>query len=625
MIVCDSLKEKIIIVAEHDEVSARKIVDTLETNGFSDVRRVNSGENIYEILRAYHDQAEKVGLIVLNDTLPNCRAAEMCQSLSCATDGSEIPFVIIGDMRDDSQAGLARLDNLLEEHCLIYKINSPVNAQELLLSVKFLLSLKQERFLRHKQEERLINELAAKSIIDAKLKFLVAHDELTGLFNRNSFERQLRLIVNRSNKVQKDGALLFIDVDRFSLINELEGFEVGDRLLVELALLIRKMVPGESLFARIGADEFCLFMENKNKNQARIFAETIKNTVDNFRFFTGEVCYSASVSIGIATLDANMSLAHPGEMILHARQACHFAKVNGRDKIWVYNNEDVAVKERRRDIYWVPLIRKALRENDLFLVFQPVVQLNNGNISHYEVLLRMQGENLETITPDKFIPAAERMGLIHGIDLWVVEKAIDFLAALPSYMSYVSLAINLSSTAFQYPDLLQTIRDKLELTWVDASRLTFEITETAAVDNFEQTRNMINKIRALGCKFALDDFGAGFCSFNYLKTFPVDYVKIDGQFIRNLVNDETDQILVKSMVEIAAKLGKKTIAEFIESPSTALKLKEIGVNFGQGYAFGRPERNLLENQKVSLAILLNTQPSQAAEFVSPTGGIQQNT
>lgn len=622
MIACDSLKEKIIIVAEHEVASAQAIAAALESQGFSNIRQVNSGEKIYEVLRPYHDQPDNVGLIVLNEMLPNCQVQEMCRSLSCATDGSEIPFIILGKMDDN---GLVKQGDSQNVRCLTYTINPPVNAQELLLAVKFLLSLKKERFLRHKQEEQLINELAAKSIIDAKLKFLVAHDELTGLFNRSSFERQLRLIVNRSNKLHKDGALLFIDVDRFSLINELEGFEVGDRLLVELAVLIRKLVPAESLFARIGADEFCLFLENKTKKQAQIFAETIKNTVENFRFFTGEVCYSASVSIGIATIDNSMSVAHPGEMILHSRQACHFAKVNGRDKVWVYNNDDLAVKERRRDIYWVPLIRKALRENDLFLVFQPVVQLNDGNVSHYEVLIRMQGENHETITPDKFIPAAERMGLIHAIDLWVVEHAIDFLAALPSYMSYVSLAINLSSTAFQYPDLLQTIRDKLELTWVDASRLTFEITETAAVDNFEKARSMINKIRALGCKFALDDFGAGFCSFNYLKTFPVDYVKIDGQFIRNLIHDETDQILVRSMVEIAAKLGKKTIAEFIESPNTALKLKEIGVNFGQGYAFGRPERTLLENHNVSLAILLNTPPDQDAELVKPIVGVQQNS
>ena len=217
------------------------------------------------------------------------------------------------------------------------------------------------------------------------------------------------------------------------------------------------------------------------------------------------------------------------------------------------------------------------------------------------------------------------MGLIHCIDLWVVENAIDFLAALPSHMSYVALAINLSSTAFQYPDLLQTIRDKLELTWLDAGRLTFEITETAAVENFEKARSMINKIQTLGCKFALDDFGAGFCSFNYLKTFPVDYVKIDGQFIRNLLNDETDQILVKSMVDIAAKLGKKTIAEFIETPDTALKLKEIGVNFGQGYAFGRPERHLLESLKVPLAILLSGQPIHAGESVHSVAALPQNS
>lgn len=606
MTVCKQLNEKIIIVAEPDKDSAQRIADTLKDNGYTNIRHVINGEAIYEILRPLHDQPEKIGLIVLNETLPQCRLAEMSQSLSSAPDGSVIPFVIIRRSETEPSNALGQASPEAA-HALTYQISAPVDPQILLMSVNFLMRLKQERYLRHQQEEQLINELAAKSVIEAKLKFLVAHDELTGLFNRSSFERQLRLIMNLSNKLKKEGALLFIDVDRFSLINELEGFDVGDRLLVELTILIRKLVPASSLFARIGADEFCLFLENKTKKQAQIIAATIKTTVENFRFFTGESCYSASVSIGITALDNSAHIQHPGEMILHGRQACNFAKTNGRDKIRLYNEEDIAVKERRRDIYWVPIIRKALRENDLFLVFQPVVQLNNGDISHYEVLLRMRGDDGEVITPDQFIPVAERMGLIHAIDLWVVENAIDFLAALPSYLSRVSLAINLSGAAFQYPDLLQVIRDKLELTWVDAGRLTFEITETAAVDNFERTRDMINKIRELGCKFALDDFGAGFCSFNYLKTFPVDYVKIDGQFVRNLDNNETDQILVKSMVEIAGKLGKRTIAEFVETPSIALKLKEIGVNLGQGYAFGKPDRNLLDGHQVSLAILLNSQ------------------
>lgn len=623
MISSDALKEKIIIVADHDETSAQLIVDVLKADGFTDIRRTDSGEKIYEILRPFHDQSEKIGVVVLNENLPHCQLFDMCQSLACTMDSSVIPFVIVGDTDNSKVSCTTALCLNQADVCLTQKITSPLNPRELLLTVNLLVRLKHERFLRHKQEEQLINELAAKSVIDAKLKFLVAHDELTGLFNRSSFERQLRLILNLNNKLHKEGALLFIDVDRFSLINELEGFDVGDRLLVELTILVRKLVPPGSLFARIGSDEFCLFLENKNKKQAQIFADTIKTTVENFRFFTGEVCYSATVSIGIAALDSSMSIQHPGEMILHARQACNFAKISGRDKIRIYNSEDIAVKERRRDIYWVPIIRKALRENDLYLVFQPVVHLNSGNISHYEVLLRMRGEDGKTITPDNFIPAAERMGLIHGIDLWVVENAIDFLAALPPYMSYVSLAINLSGAAFQYPDLLQVIRDKLELTWIDAGRLTFEITETAAVDNFEKTRNMINKIRALGCKFALDDFGAGFCSFNYLKTFPVDYVKIDGQFVRNLLNDETDQILVKSMVEIAGKLGKKTIAEFVETPNTALKLKEIGVNLGQGYAFGKPERNLLEGNKVSMAILLNSQQNNVLDPQAHKNGIPQ--
>ena len=206
----------------------------------------------------------------------------------------------------------------------------------------------------------------------------------------------------------------------------------------------------------------------------------------------------------------------------------------------------------------------------------------------------MRSEYGEVITPVEFIPAAERMGLIHGIDLWVVESAIDYLAALPIESAHISLAINLSSVAFQDLSLLPTIKQKLEMTGVRAERLTFEITETAAVENYKQTRSMINHIRALGCRFALDDFGAGFCSFNYLKTFPVDYVKIDGQFISNLVDDETDQMLVRSMHQIANKMGKKTIAEFVESPEAIVLLRKIGVNFGQGYIFGKPNERLLE-------------------------------
>jgi len=292
------------------------------------------------------------------------------------------------------------------------------------------------------------------------------------------------------------------------------------------------------------------------------------------------------------------------------------AKENGRNLVREYNENDISVQERRHDIYLVPLIRKALLEKQFFLVYQPVVDLSDGHISHYEALIRMKG-NEEVIGPSDFIPVAERMGLIHSIDLWVVEEAIDFIAQQSSELNQVSIAINLSSVAFQDESLLPAIKEKLDLTFVDAKRITFEITETAAVENFEKTREMIMNIRALGCKFALDDFGAGFCSFNYLKTFPVDYVKIDGQFIRNLINDETDQVLVKSMAEIATKLGKKTIAEFVETPEIIVKLKEMGIDYGQGYVFGKPEEALLSGNTVSIRELMTiSQEHKASQLMS---------
>lgn len=601
----DDFKEKIIIVADHTSGERQETVsDILRSQGFKNVREASNGEQIFDILRPLHHTPDNVALIIINEQLPSCRLEEMSQSLCGGSNGSLIPFLILSPSLKTSTLPTSGLLVGDSTHApLLHTLLFPFNTQELLSSMSLLMRLKAERLLRLEQSESLVTELAHKNILDAKLKFLVAHDELTGILNRGSFEHQLREWLNKHQMDQRKGALLFIDIDRFSQINELEGFDVGDSLLVEFSVLIRKLIPHHSVFSRIGGDEFCLFLANQNAEYAHTLAKTIKTTVDNFRFFTGEMPYSVTVSIGIAALDETLPIEHPGHLILHARQACNLAKICGRDKIRLYCSEDHDIKEHRRDIFWVPIIRKSLRDNDLFLLFQPVVRLHDGDVSHYEVLLRMRNDEGQTITPDKFIPAAERMGLIYAIDYWVIEQAIEFLSHLPDALSSVSLAINLSGAAFQYPDLLEIIEHKLSATGLDASRLTFEITETSAVENFEKTRDMINKIRRLGCKFALDDFGAGFCSFNYLKTFPVDYVKIDGQFIRNLTRDETDQILVKSMVEIAAKLGKQTIAEFVESPLTVRKLQEIGVSHGQGYVFGKPEPKLLDNRTIALHTL----------------------
>jgi len=587
MTISDKVKEKVIIIAESDEVLAKEIKLKLTEAGFIDIRVANDGSKVYEIIRPFYNDIKQLGLVIVNEELPQCQVMEMCQTFN--DERSVVPFIIV-NAREIYKTEVE--NSQLKSKGLIHYMSLPVNDTEFLSVVFFQLIIKHEYLLRYRQEERLIGELAERRVADSKMKYLVVHDELTSLLNRQNFERELRLILNRSNVLHQNGALLFIDIDRFYLVNELEGFEVGDRLLVNVVSIIRKLISRNDLFARIGSDELGLFLRNKTADEVKKFAEQLRQAVFDYRFFTGDICYNVSISVGISGLSTETVVYHPNELISRARHACKMAKEKGRNKVWEYNEQDLLVRERRRDIYWVPLIKKALVEERFFLAFQPIVRLSDDEVSHYEVLIRMRGENNETIEPIEFVPVAERMGLIHSIDLWVVENAIDFLAKLPVDKADVCLSVNLSNMAFRGESLLPTIKEKLELNWVDAKRIIFEVKETAAVGHFEQMRQMITKIQALGCKIALENFGAGFRSFNYLKTSSVDYVKIDAQFIHNLMDNSTDQVLVKSMAELARNLGKKTIAEYVDTPETMNKLKELGVDFGQGFIFGKPEQSL---------------------------------
>jgi len=599
MTISKNLKEKVIIIAEADESLAKEISLKLTENGFVNIRIANDGSKVYEIIRPFYNDIEQIGLVIVNEELPQCQVMEMCQTFN--DDRSVVPFIIV----NSRELYRAEVENSkLNSKGLIHYMSLPLNYSEFLSTLRFQLIIKHEYLLRISQEERLINALAERRVVNAKMKYLVAHDELTSLLNRQNFERELRLILNRSNALHQNGSLLFIDIDRFYLINEIEGFEIGDRLLVSVVSIIRELIAKNDLFSRIGSDEFCLFLKNKTSDEVKKFANQIKKAVNEYRFYTGDTCYNVSISVGISGLSTETVVYHPNELISRARHACKMAKENGRNLVWEYNEQDVLVRELRRDIYWVPLIKKALLEERFFLVFHPIVSLPNGKVSHYEVLIRMRGEDNETIEPIEFIPVAERMGLIHSIDLWVVENAIDFLAKLPADKANISLSINLSSMAFRGEYLLPTIKEKLDLTWVDAKRIIFEITETAAISNFEQTRQMITKIQALGCKLSLENFGAGFRSFNYLKASSVDYVKIDAQFIHNLIDNPTDQALVKTMAELARNLGKKTIAEYVDTPEVMNKLTELGVDFGQGYLFGKPEQRLLTAESFVMANLI---------------------
>ncbi|GAB6066882.1 hypothetical protein JCM13664_02000 [Methylothermus subterraneus] len=588
--------DQAILVADPNDHHRQQITNILAQHGFERVYCAADGAHLAELLKAKLD----LGLIVLSERLPDCQLAELCRVLVDEPGELNVPILVLLEPppADPSQREALRS---LQAHGVIL-VEKPLRAQDFLPLVQLALVLRDERRQRHRLEEEVLTELAEHKILEARLKYLVLHDELTGIGNRRRLEQILQLAIHHCQAYKQESALLYLDLDRFNVINDLEGHDAGDRLLVEVVNLLRHTVTDKCTLARIGADEFCIHLPGADQGKALATAETIRQAMDEFRFLTPNDCYHISVSIGVALLSPALPIQHPNEWIAKAHQACYIAKTHGRNLVNLYDAKDLAATHFN-DVRWVPLLRAALKQERFQLVFQPVVRLKDGLISHYEVLLRMLGENGKIFTPDAFIPVAERMGLIHNIDLWVVEHAIDFLSSLPSDQNHVALTVNLSGHAFQNHKLLPFLEEKLESTWVSPKRLIFEITETAAIANFERTLSVIAKLRSLGCGFALDDFGTGFSSFEYIKNFPVDYVKIDGQFVQNLPNDETDRVLVKAIVEIAHKLGKQVIAEYIETSSTLNLLRGLDVDYGQGFLLGKPKPKLLDCKTIALTAI----------------------
>ncbi len=600
---------KAVLVAVGDKSCRTEVNSALAGCGCNNIQSVKDGPELLAKLREYYNQLDGLSLIILDDKLPGCQVQEICEGIHRFEEHSRVPLIIITEAESE---GLTIPDACKND--AIVPVSRPVCDEKLASLVRLSVLIKNERDIRREQEESLVSELSERKVMEARLKYLISHDELTGLANRRSLEKALELSIHHCRNFDRCGALLYLDLDNFNIINDIEGHDAGDKLLISVVKMIRKEVGNDQHIARIGADEFCVLLESFDQKKTLELAEMIRLRLDEYRFVTGDESYHVSVSIGVAMLTREEKIGRPSEIVAHAHQACYTAKSQGRNKVHLYNRQDTTTQKLRDDFHWVPIIREALRKNKFVLNFQPIVRLADGKISHYEALVRMRGEGGQLIGPAQFIPVAERMGLIHHMDMWVVENAIDYLAKLPASMSHVSLAINLSTHAFQDDALLPLIKQKLETTWVAASRLTFEITETAAINNYEQTRSLVSRIRALGCHFALDDFGAGFSSFNYVKNFPVDYLKIDGQFIQNLVNDQTDQVLVKAMIDIARSLGKRTIAEYVEDMETLTLLKEFGIDYVQGYLFGQPAEDLLDEQSFNMATLIGQTPGTEPLF-----------
>jgi diguanylate cyclase (GGDEF)-like protein len=410
------------------------------------------------------------------------------------------------------------------------------------------------------------------------------------MFNRNYFQEELERTVARAARNGTSCALFYVDLDQFKYINDTLGHAAGDRLLVDIAALLSMHVREGDLLARFGGDEFTLLLYNIGKRDVLRAAENFRALCDDYRFNVNDKSWNVSCSIGIAMIDRHASSAE--EVLSHADLACNMAKQQGRNRVNLYNPADLGKADMQADMSWATRVRDMLEHDRFKLVYQPIVDTGDGEILDYEVLVRMVCDDGQVILPGGFMPAAERFGLIHSVDRWIVRRAIQVLAELHDRGERISFSINLSGKAFEDETLLPLIRTLLEDTALDPTWVTFEITETAAIANLAAAETFISELKDIGCQFALDDFGSGFSSFAYLKHLPVDKLKIDGAFVKGMAHSAVDQAMVESMNQVAHALGKVTIAECVENEKTLQILKQMGVDCAQGNHIGRPREVL---------------------------------
>ncbi|MFZ5815947.1 MAG: bifunctional diguanylate cyclase/phosphodiesterase [Bacillota bacterium] len=431
-----------------------------------------------------------------------------------------------------------------------------------------------------------VQDITERKRVESQLLHLANYDPLTDLFNRRRFQEELERQIANAARYGTRGALLFIDLDQFKYINDSLGHQAGDRMLKSLAALLRSHLREGDAIARLGGDEFAVLLPHADALQAEAVAQKLLEAVRRHVEIIDGRPIGITGSMGIALFPDHGRSAE--ELLAYADMAMYQVKEAGRNNFALYRPDQTTLLQLESKLTWERRIREALESDGFMLYQQPIFCFRSHRVTRYEALLRMKGKDGEAIYPDHFLSVAERFGLIHDIDRWVVREAIRQIAAQRSEDPEFCLEVNLSGKALIDPELLPLIKREIEANGIAPSRLVFEITETAACTDTVAGRQFVSTLREIGCRFALDDFGSGFSSFGYLKHLPVDYLKIDGSFIRNLARDPVDQELVRAMVQVARALGRKTIAESVEDGETLELLRQLGVDYAQGYHIGRP-------------------------------------
>lgn len=460
-------------------------------------------------------------------------------------------------------------------------------------------------------------DISERKQLESELRWQASHDVLTKLHNRRYFEEQLLIETERVKRSNETSALLYLDLDRFKYINDTAGHAAGDRLLIEISREMTRRLRKADMLARLGGDEFAIILRNVDSDNVLQVADEFRSMLDEYLFVYNGKQYKVNGTIGIALIDHNTE--SPGEILADADIACHIAKSEGRNRTHLFVPESDSKNAMDKDLGWSSRLHEALQNNNLILHAQPIVptdqipeallhagegpifeQLVSMLPSEHlisELLLRLNDPVWGMVFPGAFLPTAERFNMMDKIDFWVVEAALRHLAELQQSDYQGRFTINLSGQSIGNKAMLENIETLLNDIPIDTDKVIFEITETSAVSDLGAANELINRLSGKGCRFALDDFGSGFSSFSHLKNLPVEFIKIDGLFVRGVVDDASDRAIVQSMIDIAHSLGKKAVAEYVENEKILSYLMDFGVDYVQGHYIAKP-MNIKDFQSV---------------------------
>jgi len=424
--------------------------------------------------------------------------------------------------------------------------------------------------------------------LEQKLSYQATHDQLTGLINRNEFELRLNHIINLAYSDKVSHSMLYLDLDNFKIINDTCGHLAGDQLLRQVTEILKDKLRRGDVLARLGGDEFGAILDCCPVEKAQTIAEGICQDVNNYNFIWENQEYTVGVSIGVVPI--NEESEKVDAILSMADASCYAAKDMGRNQVHIYQSDNLDLIAKQGEMLWVSRINKALKNDRFVLYFQLIKPIHHSENLHFEILIRMLDEHNNIIPPGTFLPAAEHYDLIKKIDRWVISHTFDWLANHMDIYEHIGLcSINLSGQSMGDRNFIHFITEELKNKKIDAEKICFEVTETVAIDNILVAGRFIDILKDMGCVFSLDDFGSGMSSFGYLKQLNVDFLKIDGQFVRDILIDPIDEAMVKSINDIGHTMGLKTIAEYVENSSIYEKLKSMNIDFAQGYGVARPE------------------------------------